>query len=324
MADPRDADRQGRLTPAAQPRAGAAMPVPLSRWPRVAKRTVTEFKADNLTDLAAALTYYGVLSIFPALLALVSILGLLGRATLQPLINNVGSLAPGAARQLISTFLTQLHGSQGKASLALIVGIAVAVWSASGYVAAFMRAANIVYDISEGRPVWKTLPVRVVITLAAIIALVLLAIGVVFTGTLAHKTGVILGVGHTAQTAWTIAKWPVMIIIASVLISLLYWAAPNVKPAGFRWLSAGSVLAVGIWLIASAAFGLYVASFSSYSKTYGSLASIIVFLIWLWITNVAILLGLEFNAELDRERAIQTGHPPGAEPYTEPRDTRKQ
>ncbi|WUW67805.1 YihY/virulence factor BrkB family protein [Streptomyces sp. NBC_01455] len=286
------------------------------------KRTVREFKDDNLTDWAAALTYYGVLAIFPALLALVSILGLLGPSTIDSLIKNLSSMSPGSVRDLLTTVLEQLKGGQGKALLALIIGVVLALWSASGCVAAFMRASNIVYDIGEGRPVWKTLPVRLGITAAVVILLALTAVGVVFTGTLAKKMGSVLGLGDTAVTAWDIAKWPVMLLLVVVIITLLYWAAPNVK-GHIRQVMPGGLLAVVIWLIASALFGLYVANFSSYNKTYGTFATPIVALIWLWITNIAILLGLEFNAELERGRAINSGQLPGDEPYAEPRDTRK-
>ncbi|MBT2368114.1 YihY/virulence factor BrkB family protein [Streptomyces sp. ISL-10] len=296
--------------------------MPKRSWGAVLKRTLKEFKEDNLTDWAAALTYYGVLAIFPALLALISILGLLGSSTIKPLIDNLGSLAPGSVRDILNSMLTQLQSSQGKAGIALIIGLVVALWSASGYIAAFMRASNAVYDIGEGRPVWKTLPTRLVITVVVVVLLALIAIGVVFTGALAQKTGQVLGIGDTAMTVWNIAKWPVMVILFSLIIALLYWASPNVK-RGFRWVTPGSLLAVLIWLVASALFALYVANFSSYDRTYGSLAAVIIFLIWLWISNIAILLGLEFNAELERERAIGAGHPPGEEPYVEPRDTRK-
>ncbi|WP_329459571.1 YihY/virulence factor BrkB family protein [Streptomyces sp. NBC_01497] len=281
-----------------------------------------EFKADNLTDWAAALTYYGVLAVFPALLALVSILGLVSPSTIDSLIKNLSDNAPGAVRTVLVTALQQLKGGQGAALAALIIGVLLALWSASGYVAAFMRASNVVYDIGEGRPVWKTLPVRLAITAAVMIILAVTAIGAAFTGPLATKAASILGLGDTALTVWNYAKWPAMLILIVLVIMLLYWAAPNVKRS-FRRVIPGGVVAVVIWIIASALFALYVAHFSSYNKTYGAFATPIVALIWLWITNIAILLGLEFNAELERGHAIDTGHPPGDEPYAEPRDTRK-
>nr|WP_189937219.1 YihY/virulence factor BrkB family protein [Streptomyces sulfonofaciens] len=296
--------------------------MPGSSWQAALKRTPKEFKGDNLTDWAAALTYYGVLSIFPALLALVSILGLAGTGTIRPLMDNLGALAPGAVRDVLNSSLKQLEAGQGRAGIGLAIGIAVALWSASGYIAAFMRASNAVYDIGEGRPVWKTLPVRLAITVVVVVLLAAIAVGVVFTGTLARRTGAVLGLGNTAVTVWNFAKWPVMVVLFMVIVAVLYWASPNVKRP-FRWVSPGSTVAVLIWILASAAFAVYVANFGSYNKTYGSLAVIIIFLIWLWISNIAVLLGLEFNAELERARAIDSGHPPGEEPYAEPRDTRK-
>ncbi|POX42267.1 ribonuclease [Streptomyces sp. Ru73] len=296
--------------------------LPKQSWKAVLKRTAKEFKKDNLTDLAAALTYYGVLAIFPAALALVSILGLMGSGTIQPMIDNVGKFAPGAARDVLTSMLKQMQGSGGKAGIALVIGIVIALWSASGYIAAFMRAANTVYDIEEGRPAWKVLPTRFLITVVTVVLLAVISVAVVFTGSLAHKAGDALGLGSTAVTVWNIAKWPVMVILISFIIGLLYWAAPNVRRR-FRWVTPGSVLAILLWLVASALFALYVANFSNYNKTYGSLAGIIIFLVWLWISNLAILLGLELNAEMERSRAMEGGHPRDEEPYAEPRDTRK-
>ncbi|MEU6117282.1 YihY/virulence factor BrkB family protein [Streptomyces sp. NPDC047117] len=294
--------------------------LPKQSWKAVLKRTAKEFQKDNLTDLAAALTYYGVLAIFPAALALVSILGLLGSGTIQQLIDNVGEFAPGSTRDVVTNVLKQMQGSGG-AGIALIIGIVAALWSASGYIAAFIRASNTVYDIEEGRPTWKVLLTRFLTTVVTVVLLALISMAVVFTGTLAQKTGDALGLGSTAVTIWNIAKWPVMVILISFIIALLYWAAPNVRRR-FRWVTPGSLLAVVLWLVASGLFALYVANFSSYNKTYGSLAGIIIFLVWLWISNLAILLGLEFNAEMERSRAMEAGHPRDEEPYAEPRDTR--
>jgi membrane protein len=201
------------------------------------------------------------------------------------------------------------------------VGLATALWSASGYVGAFIRSSNAVYDIREGRPVWKTTPLRVGLTLLLMLMLAASAVIVVFTGPLADRVGSALGVGAAALTVWSTAKWPVLVLLVSLMIALLYWAAPNVRDRGFRWISPGSFLAVLLWMAASAGFALYVANFSSYNKTYGTLAGVIVFLVWLWISNLAILLGLEFDAELSRERATRGGLPAGEEPYVQPRDT---
>ncbi len=296
--------------------------LPRASWGAVLKGSLREFKDDELTDRAAALTYYGVLALFPALLVLVSMLGLTGRSTTDKLLDNVQQLAPGSARDIITRAVEQLQGNAGIGSLMAIVGLVLAVWSASGYVAAFTRSANAVYDMPEGRPVWKLLPVRVGVTVVLMVLAVISALIVVFTGGLARQAGTALGIGDTALTVWSIAKWPVLVVLVTIMIAILYWATPNAKVKGFRWITPGSLLALVIWLIASAGFALYVANFASYNKTYGTMAGVIVFLIWLWITNLAILLGLEFDAETVRQRAIAGGHPPEAEPYTQPRDTR--
>jgi membrane protein len=293
-------------------------------WLGVLKRTGKEFSEDNLTDWAAALTYYGVLAIFPALIVLVSILGLIGESATQPLIDNLGSVAPGPAQDIFTSAIENLQGSQGAAGVFFIIGILGAIWSASGYIAAFMRASNSIYDMPEGRPIWKTLPVRVGLTVLLIVLSVISAVAVTLSGALAKEAGNLLGLGDTAVQVWDIAKWPVLLLLVSFMFAVLYWAAPNVKQPGFRWISPGGVLAVIGWVIASAAFAFYVANFGSYNETYGALAGPIVFLVWLWVSNIMILLGAEFNAELERSRAIESGmRPTDKEPFVEPRDTRK-
>lgn len=292
-------------------------------WWGAVKRTAREFQDDDLSDWAAALTYYAVLSIFPAILALISILGLVGRSAIQPLINNVSGLAPGPVRDILTGALQNLQNNQAGGGFFAVVGIVVALWLASRYVAAFMRAANTVYEMPEGRPIWKKLPIRFAITAVLLILLAISAVAVVFTGALADRAAQLLGIGETAVLVWDIAKWPVLVLIVALMLAILYWAAPNVRQPGFRWISPGSLLAVVLWIIASAAFAFYVANFGSYNATYGALAGVIIFLIWLWISNLAVLLGLEFDAELERARAIQAGHPPDKEPYVEPRDASK-
>ena len=289
----------------------------------VLKRTVSEFQADNLTDWAAALTYYAILSIFPMLIALVSLVGLIGDSATNALIENINELAPGPAREIVISAIENIQKSGSTAGLLFVVGLAVALWSASGYVAAFMRASNAIYDIDEGRPIWKTLPVRVGITVVLVVLLAFTGIGVTLTGGLAQQVGNLLGVGDTTVTVWQIAKWPVLLALVSFMFAFLYWAAPNVKQPGFRWISPGGVLAVIVWVIASAAFAFYVGNFASYNKTYGALGGAVTFLVWLWLSNIAVLLGAELNAELERGRAIEAGHPEDEEPFLEPRDTRK-
>ncbi|MFJ1707378.1 YihY/virulence factor BrkB family protein [Kitasatospora sp. NPDC088346] len=295
--------------------------LPRRSWWAVLRRTGKEFLEDELPDRAAALTYYSVLAIFPALLVLVSVLGVVGKSATDTVLDNVEKLAPGPARDILRNAVDQLQNNSGTSTILMIVSLAAALWSASGYVAAFIRSSNAVYDIREGRPVWKTTPLRLGLTLLLMVLLAASAVIVVFTGPLADRVGRALGVGSTALTVWSIAKWPVLVLLVVLMIALLYWAAPNVRDRGVRWISPGSLLAVLLWLAASAGFALYVANFAAYNKTYGTLAGVIVFLVWLWISNLAILLGLEFDAELSRGRAIEGGLPKGEEPYVRPRDT---
>jgi membrane protein len=294
-----------------------------STWKGTLIRTIKGFSRDDLTDWAAALTYYAILSIFPSLLALVSVLGLIGPSATQPLLDNVQTAAPGPAKEILTGAIESLQANQSGAGVVFVIGLLGALWSASGYVAAFMRASNSIYEVPEGRPIWKTIPVRLGITLVLLLLLLVSAIMVVFTGPLAEQAGSLIGVSDSLLTVWDIAKWPVLIVIVSFMLSILYYAAPNVRQPGFRWVTPGGIVAVLLWIVASAAFAFYVANFGSYNKTYGTLGGVIAFLTWLWITNIAVLLGAELDAELERGRQIETGLHPDHEPFVEPRDTRK-
>jgi membrane protein len=297
--------------------------LPKKSWLSVLKRAFAQIGVDELTDRAAALTYYGMQAMFPGLLVLVSILGMLGHSTTQTLIDNLGQITPGSVTSFIKTVITNAQQQKSTAGVAGIVGLVLALWSASGYVAAFMRAANRIYGIPEGRPMWKTAPVRLAITLFTVVCLVAGLVIVVATGSVARQLGKTLGVGSTAVTVWEVAKWPVLLVIFMLLLGVLYAGAPNVRLGGFRWISPGAVLAVVVWLIASGLFAVYVANFASYNKTYGSLVGVIVFLVWLWISNLAILLGAEVDAELEHERALHEGIPPDRDLFVIPKDTRK-
>ena len=291
-------------------------------WWATLRRTVREFSADNLTDWAAALTYYGVLSIFPGLLVLASVLGLIGQTAIDPLIDSLGGIAPGPARQILTDSLRGLDRDADAAGTLAILGLAGALWSASGYVGAFMRASNAIYDVPEGRPIWKTLPLRVGVTVVVGVMLAASALIVVFTGEVAGWLGDLIGAGDTAIAVWGIAKWPVLALLVSGILAILYWASPNARQAGIRWISPGGVLAVVLWVVASLGFAVYAANFGSYNKTYGTLGGVAVFLVWLWISNIAVLLGAELDAELHRTRAITGGHPADEEPYVPLRDTK--
>ena len=287
------------------------------------RRAVGEFREGNLLDWAAALTYYSILSIFPAILALISFLGLLGASATATLLDNLRQIAPGPAQEIFTDAIANLQSNQGAAGVLFFVGLGVAMWSASGYVGGFMRASNDIWDVEEGRPIWKTLPTRLLTTLVLLVMLAAVTLAVTFTGPLAEQAGKLLGVESSAVTVWDIAKWPLILAVVMTMFAILYWAAPNVKHPRFRWVSPGGVVAVILWIIASGAFALYVGNFASYNKTYGALGGVIVFLVWLWITNIAVLLGAELDAELERERQIEAGHPEDEEPFLEPRDTRK-
>ncbi|MEV4623975.1 YihY/virulence factor BrkB family protein [Asanoa sp. NPDC049573] len=297
--------------------------LPAGSWLATAKRAVTEFSADSAIDWAAALTYYGILSIFPGLLVVVSILGLLGDDTVAAVQRNLASTLPGALADFVNNAISQVAGNASLASAGAVIGVLVAFWSASGYVSAFMRASNEIFDVPEGRPMWKTLRTRVLLTAAVGLILIACALIVVFTGRFAESIGDAIGLGSAAVTAWNIAKWPVLVVLVSLMFSILYFAAPNARHGRFRWVTPGGLLAVLLWIILSGLFGLYLTYFNSYNKTYGTVAGIIIFLVWLQLSNMAILLGAEFDAELQRARAILGGHPADEEPYLPLRDDSK-
>jgi membrane protein len=278
------------------------------------KRTVLEFREDGMTDWAAALTYYGLLALFPALIALVSLVGLFGDpvTTTRKLTDIVTSIGPSTAADTFSGPIRSITANRGAAGVLFFVGLGVALWSASGYVGAFMRAANVIYETPEGRPFWKLRPLQIVVTLAMVLLLALLALALVLTGPVVDQVAGPLGISGTATTVWDIAKWPVMIVVVLLMIAVLFHASPNVKLPGFRWVTPGAVLALVVWVIASAAFAFYVANFASYDKTYGTLGGAVALLVWLWIGNLALLLGMELNAERERNRELADGVP-GAE-----------
>jgi membrane protein len=275
------------------------------------KRTAAEFREDNLTDWAAALTYYALLSLFPALIAAVSLLGLFGdpQTTTSSLTEIITSIGPESAADTFSGPIESIVSDQRAAGFAFVAGLAVALWSASGYIGAFMRASNIIYETPEGRPFWKLRPLQLGVTLAMIVLMVALALGLVLTGPIVEAVAGPIGFSDTAVDVWNIAKWPAMIAIFILMVDLLYYASPNAKLRGFRWVTPGSLVAIVIWAIASAAFAFYVANFGSYDKTYGTLGGLIALLVWFWITNLAILFGHQLNAERERSTEIEEGRP---------------
>jgi membrane protein len=290
-------------------------------WKYVVRKTLREFSDDQCTDLAAALVYYSVLALFPGLIAVLSLVGLVGQgpstvSTITGVLNQIGVSSP-----TINKAITQVASSQG-AGIALVLGLLSALWSASGYVGAFGRAMNRVYEVDEGRPVWKLRPVQLLVTLVTVILAAAVLIALVVTGPAASAVGNAIGLGSTAVLIWQIVKWPVMLAVVVLIVALLYYATPNVRQPKFRWISVGAVFAIVIWIVVSFLFGLYVANFSSYNKTYGSLAGVIVFLLWLWLTNLALLFGAELDAELERGRELQAGLAAEDTLQLPPRDTK--
>jgi membrane protein len=278
-------------------------------WVATTKRVFREFREDNITDWAAALTYYGLLSVFPAIIALVSIVGLFGdpvQAT-KTLTDIVSKLAPGGGASTFSNAIKSITANRTGAGFAFVLGLGGAIWSASGYIGGFMRASNIIFETPEGRPVWKLRPLQLFVTLVMVILTALVGLSLVMTGPIVKDVAGPIGLGDTAVTVWNFAKWPVLIVVVLAMISLLYYVAPNVKQRSFKFVTPGALLALVVWLLASVGFAAYVANFGSYNKTYGTLGGIVGLLVWMWITNVALLLGLQVNSERERNIELDAG-----------------
>jgi membrane protein len=292
-------------------------------WRYVLRKTYREFGDDHCTDLAAGLTYYAVLSLFPAAIAVISLLGVVGQGhkSVDKVIQVLKPLVSPSTLNTVQPALEHIASSQG-AGLGLVLGILGALWSASGYVGAFGRAMNAVYEIDEGRPFWKLRPIMLVVTLVAILLVACVLVMLVVSGPLADSIGSVIGLGSQAVTVWSIAKWPVIALFVVLIVAMLYYATPNVKQPKFRWISIGAFVAIVVWILASVAFAFYVSSFGSYNKTYGSLAGAVAGLLWLWITNVALLFGAELDSELERGRELQAGIAAERELQLPPRDVR--
>ena len=293
-------------------------------WKYVFGKTFREFSNDECPDLAAALTYYGVLSFFPGLIAVFSLIGLIGQGdqTVDTVLDVIDSVAPADTADALRGPIEQLASSPA-VGFALVSGIVLAIWSASGYVGAFSRAMNRIYEIEEGRPFWKLRPVQLLVTVITVILVTSALVLLVVTGPITDAIGSALGVGETVTTVWDILKWPVLALVVVLIVAILYYATPNAKQPKFRWISLGALLAIIVLAIATTAFALYVTNFSNYDRTYGSLAGVIIFLLWLWIANLALLFGAEFDAELERGRQLQAGIAAEEVIQLPPRDTRK-
>jgi membrane protein len=283
--------------------------LPRATWKDTLLRTKSEFKRDKLNHWAAALTYYAVLSLFPALVVLVSLVGLFANpaSVTRVLTDIVSQLGPTTAAKTFAGPIHSITGSRGTAGVAFVVGVVSALWAASGYVSAFGDASNTIYEVEEGRAFWKLKPLQVAVTFVLILLAALVALGLVLSGPIVHAVGSALGISDAALTAWRFAKWPAMVVLVLVIFGTLYYTGPNARVTGVRWVTGGAMVALAAWIVASIGFAVYVANFGSYNKTYGTLAGVVVFLLWLWITNMAILLGAEFNAETERARQLHAG-----------------
>jgi membrane protein len=287
------------------------------------KRAFAEFRADDMPTWAAALTYYAVLSLFPALIVFVALLGVFGEypQTSDAVLDVVGQLGPTSAVDTLKGTVEGVVKDSGGAGALLGVGLLGAIWSASGYISAFFKAANTIYDVQEGRSFSKLKPLQLGLTVAFLVVAALGAMAFVVSGSVAKSVFDVVGLGSTAQDVWTYARFPVMAVLVVALMALLYWAAPNVRQPKLRWLTPGGALGLLLLLAASALFGLYVANFGKYDKTYGTLAFVPLFLTWLWIANLALLFGAEVDAEIARGKRIAEGmRPVDTEPYLTPRD----
>ncbi len=277
-------------------------------WRYVLRKTLHEFQLDDVTDLAAALTYWAVLAVAPAVLALVSLLGLIGdpQQIVANVMDTVTAMAPGLDLRTVEDLVRDL-ATQDSAGFALVTGLVVALWSASGYVNAFSRAMNRIYEVDEGRPIWKLRPVMLLVTFVALVLMAVVCAAMVLSGPVAEAVGSAVGLSGVTVAVWNVAKWPVIVVLVAVIVAILYYATPNVQQPRFRWVSVGSFVAIAVWAVATLGLGVYVAGVGGYGATYGALAGVIVFLLWLWLTNNALLFGAELDAELERARELQAG-----------------
>ncbi|RLK22374.1 membrane protein [Micromonospora sp. M71_S20] len=292
-------------------------------WRGVLVRSVRNFVKDNCADWAAALTYYGVLALFPSTIVVVALVGLVsnGEQTVDTVLDLARDMGAGSvvANEGFVGVVRGVVDQNDSASVLLSFGLLGALWSASGFIGAFTRASNAVYGVEEGRPVWKLRPMQIGLAAISLVLLAVVATGLIVSGPVTDAVGDLVNAGGLARTVWSVAKWPLLALIMMVLLSLLFWIAPNVRQPRFRWLTPGGAVALLAWALASFGFGLYVANFGSYDATYGSLGAVIAFLVWLYLSNSALMLGVQINAELQRGRVLQAGEPDADEPVLPPK-----
>lgn len=274
----------------------------------VLTRSVSEFLRDRGPDLAGSLTFYGVLSLFPAVLVMVSLLGVFGQGgrTIDAIMDMLSDIASPEVLDPIRGPVEQLVTTPA-AGTALVVGTAVSLWTASRYVRALARAMNSVFGVEEGRPLWRLWPSGYLLTAALVLLASVGALALVFTGPVAERVGGWIGLGDTALTVWEFAKWPAGMLAAVVALAILYRFAPNVAGRKFSWVSLGAAVALVVIGVATLGFNFFVANFSNFNEVYGSLTGVIVFLLWLWLVNIAVVYGVRLDAEVLRVRQLREG-----------------
>ncbi|WP_431797300.1 YihY/virulence factor BrkB family protein [Microbacterium kunmingense] len=279
-------------------------------WRYLLRRTFVEFIRDDGVDAAGSLTFFGVLAIFPAGLAIMAVIGIVGDSddVRERLLSLLGQVAPGPVIDTADAVLANVTGSSG-ADVTLILSVAVALWSSSIYVTAFGRCVNRIYGVAEGRPYWKRKLLQLGLTVVLLTAVIVMIAIVMLSGPTLRFIGDLLGIREAALDVWDIVRWPVFAVALVAVIVILFRGTGNVRPPRFRWLALGALFAMLLMGAASIGFGFYAANFARYNETFGTFAGVTVFLIWLFLVNAALLLGVELNAEVERGRELQAGIP---------------
>lgn len=289
-------------------------------WRRILWRSAAGYVTDDCTDFAAAMTYCAVTALIPSLVVVVALVNLVtdGSAAVKAILGILRDVGAGpiVGNSSLVSVLDSLLVQKDSAKVLFSLGLLVAVWSASGYVSAFTRASNRIYGVREGRTWWKLQLLEILLAAVAMVLMAVAATALVISGPLVNAVGTALHVGPTARLAYSIGRWPVLVAIGIILLSMLFWIAPNVRQPRFRWLTVGGAVALVVGTVVSFGFGLYVANFGSYSRTYGSLGAIVAFLVWLYLSNSAILLGVQVNAQVQRARLTQAGEEEPVAPLT--------
>ncbi len=284
----------------------------MRRTGRILKRAALKFYDDQMTQHAGALTYYSLMSLFPALLLGLSLLGLLGEypRTYNAIIDYLEPIVPSPALSAIDESLRQALERKGTAATALFVSIGIALYGTTGALESARRALNVVFEVEHGRRFFHRKAIDIGSTFF-LMGLILLTLMFMFVGGgTARRAFDLLGLGAEAYEVWNLARWPAAIAVAILIFALIYYVTPDVRHRSFRWVTPGAMVGVAVWIVVSAAFGRYVSDFANVSAVYGAFAGAIVLVVWLWLSGVALLFGAELDAEIEREKELDEGVPP--------------